>query len=145
MMLLDRGTLGPSWQVERDRLAPVKEAVPGGSVTRLDCAWDERVEVRPGFVNAHTHLYSGLASFGMPSPKTPPANFVEILKRVWWRLDRARRCWRFHPCRAGKRQVGAGPGMLQPRRHTAYRDRCKPGARLSRCRQFRRRDDDPRD
>lgn len=42
-----------------------------------------------GFVNAHTHLYSGLAPFGMPAPVPEPANFVEILERVWWRLDRA--------------------------------------------------------
>jgi cytosine/adenosine deaminase-related metal-dependent hydrolase len=42
-----------------------------------------------GFVNAHTHLYSGLAPFGMPAPAEPPADFVAILERVWWRLDRA--------------------------------------------------------
>ena len=42
-----------------------------------------------GFVNAHTHVYSGLAPFGMPAPKEPPQNFVQILERVWWRLDRA--------------------------------------------------------
>jgi cytosine/adenosine deaminase-related metal-dependent hydrolase len=42
-----------------------------------------------GFVNAHTHLYSGLASFGMPVPGGEPADFVQILERVWWRLDRA--------------------------------------------------------
>jgi cytosine/adenosine deaminase-related metal-dependent hydrolase len=41
------------------------------------------------FVNAHTHLYSGLAPFGMPAPADPPRNFVEILERIWWRLDRA--------------------------------------------------------
>ncbi len=41
------------------------------------------------FVNAHTHLYSGLAPLGMPGPRVPPANFVQILERVWWRLDRA--------------------------------------------------------
>ena len=41
------------------------------------------------FVNAHTHLYSGLAPFGMPAPDMPPRNFVEILERIWWRLDRA--------------------------------------------------------
>jgi cytosine/adenosine deaminase-related metal-dependent hydrolase len=41
------------------------------------------------FVNAHTHLYSGLAPFGMPAPSPPPATFLEILERVWWRLDRA--------------------------------------------------------
>ena len=42
----------------------------------------------PGLVNAHTHLYSALAR-GMPGPRVPPRNFVEILERVWWRLDRA--------------------------------------------------------
>lgn len=41
------------------------------------------------FVNAHTHLYSGLAPLGMPSPETEPAHFVAILENVWWRLDRA--------------------------------------------------------
>jgi cytosine/adenosine deaminase-related metal-dependent hydrolase len=42
-----------------------------------------------GFVNAHTHLYSGLAPFGMPVPAVPPADFMAILEQVWWRLDRA--------------------------------------------------------
>jgi cytosine/adenosine deaminase-related metal-dependent hydrolase len=42
-----------------------------------------------GFVNAHTHIYSGLAPLGMPPPRPAPANFLEILERVWWRLDRA--------------------------------------------------------
>ncbi len=40
-------------------------------------------------VNAHTHIYSGLAPLGMPPPEPAPANFVQILERVWWRLDRA--------------------------------------------------------
>ncbi len=42
-----------------------------------------------GLVNAHTHLYSGLAPLGMPEPREAPASFLEILERVWWRLDRA--------------------------------------------------------
>jgi putative selenium metabolism protein SsnA len=42
----------------------------------------------PGFVCAHTHLYSSLAR-GMPPPAVAPRNFVEILERVWWKLDRA--------------------------------------------------------
>lgn len=42
-----------------------------------------------GFVNAHTHIYSALAPFGMPEPAQAPENFVQILERIWWRLDRA--------------------------------------------------------
>ncbi|MFT7487462.1 MAG: cytosine/adenosine deaminase-related metal-dependent hydrolase [Candidatus Paceibacteria bacterium] len=40
-------------------------------------------------VNGHTHLYSGLVPLGMPEPDPKPANFIEILDRVWWKLDRA--------------------------------------------------------
>lgn len=43
----------------------------------------------PGLVNAHTHLYSGLAPFGIPTPEVPPESFIQILERLWWRLDRA--------------------------------------------------------
>ena len=44
--------------------------------------------VIPGNVCAHHHLYSALAR-GMPYSLEPPRNFVEILRRIWWRLDRA--------------------------------------------------------
>lgn len=40
----------------------------------------------PGLVCAHHHLYSTLAR-GMPAPPTTPADFLEILEQVWWRLD----------------------------------------------------------
>jgi putative selenium metabolism protein SsnA len=55
---------------------------------------DEQVEnfdgrlVLPGLVNAHTHLYSTLAR-GMPGPSEAPKNFLEILQKIWWKLDRA--------------------------------------------------------
>ncbi len=42
----------------------------------------------PGAVCAHHHLYSALAR-GMPFRLAAPADFTEILQRVWWRLDRA--------------------------------------------------------
>ncbi len=42
--------------------------------------------VLPGFVNAHTHLYSSL-SRGMPMPAKAPNNFLEILEKIWWKLD----------------------------------------------------------
>ena len=44
--------------------------------------------VLPGNVCAHTHLYSALAR-GMPYVLEPPRDFLQILQRVWWRLDRA--------------------------------------------------------
>ena len=44
--------------------------------------------VTPGHVNAHMHLYSSLAR-GMPVPAETPKNFVDILEKVWWRLDKA--------------------------------------------------------
>ncbi len=44
--------------------------------------------VMPGFVCVHHHLYSTFAR-GMTVPGEPATNFTEILKRVWWRLDRA--------------------------------------------------------
>lgn len=46
-------------------------------------------EIAPGAVCAHTHLYSGLSRYGMPVANPAPANFIEILEKVWWRLDRA--------------------------------------------------------
>lgn len=42
----------------------------------------------PGLVCAHHHLYSALAR-GMPAPPRTPAGFLDILRLVWWRLDRA--------------------------------------------------------
>jgi putative selenium metabolism protein SsnA len=42
----------------------------------------------PGFICAHHHFYSTMAR-GMAIPGTPAANFVEILERLWWKLDRA--------------------------------------------------------
>jgi cytosine/adenosine deaminase-related metal-dependent hydrolase len=44
-------------------------------------------EIQPGAVCAHTHFYSGLAPYGMPPVVPPPQSFLEILERVWWRLD----------------------------------------------------------
>ncbi len=42
--------------------------------------------VLPGFLIAHHHLYSALAT-GL-SPAGPTQNFVQILQNLWWRLDR---------------------------------------------------------
>ena len=50
----------------------------------IDCP---KGTLAPGRVNAHTHLYSGLAPLGIPAPEPPPENFVQILERLWWKLD----------------------------------------------------------
>lgn len=41
----------------------------------------------PGNIIAHTHLYSSMAR-GMSLKDEAPSNFVEILERLWWRLDK---------------------------------------------------------
>ncbi len=79
----------PSQSVHPERSRRVPNTADSPAVTRLDCAWDPRVTIRPGDVNAHTHLYSGLAGLSMPQPAKKPQSFVQILERVWWRLDRA--------------------------------------------------------
>lgn len=46
--------------------------------------------VLPGFICAHHHFYSTMAR-GMAIPGEPASNFVEILERLWWKVDRALR------------------------------------------------------
>ena len=41
----------------------------------------------PGWINCHTHLYSAMAR-GISLNAPSPGNFNEILKSLWWRLDR---------------------------------------------------------
>ncbi len=52
---------------------------------RLDAAglW-----LLPGLICAHTHMYGAFAR-GMAIPGDAPASFPEILRQLWWRLDRA--------------------------------------------------------
>ncbi|HEX6478640.1 MAG TPA: putative aminohydrolase SsnA [Ktedonobacteraceae bacterium] len=43
--------------------------------------------IMPAFLCSHTHFYSAFAR-GMSIPGEPPRNFLEILERLWWRLDK---------------------------------------------------------
>jgi putative selenium metabolism protein SsnA len=71
-------------RIEGERIAERGRDLPdGGEAADLSGCL-----VLPGLVNAHTHLYSALAR-GMPWPSPAPRNFVEVLEKVWWRLDRA--------------------------------------------------------
>lgn len=44
--------------------------------------------IMPGMINTHMHLYSTFAR-GLSPKDPPPANFVQILERLWWPLDEA--------------------------------------------------------
>ena len=43
--------------------------------------------IMPGLINAHTHIYSGLAR-GLAIDGFHPTNFYEILDGMWWNIDR---------------------------------------------------------
>jgi putative selenium metabolism protein SsnA len=62
---------------EMRRLYPDAEAV--------DCSGKI---ILPGFICAHHHFYSTMAR-GMAIPGDPAENFVQILERLWWKVDRA--------------------------------------------------------
>ena len=44
--------------------------------------------VMPGNICSHTHFYGAFAR-GMALRGEPPKNFVEVLEKLWWRLDKA--------------------------------------------------------
>src|SRR5512138_2219512 len=63
--------------------AEMKQRFPNAD--SVDCAGKI---VLPGFICAHHHFYSTMAR-GMAIPGEPASNFVEILERLWWKVDRA--------------------------------------------------------
>jgi len=63
--------------------AKMAEQFPKAEV--IDCAGKI---ILPGFLCAHHHFYSTMAR-GMAPPGEPASNFVEILERLWWKLDKA--------------------------------------------------------
>jgi putative selenium metabolism protein SsnA len=94
-MLLKGGTLV---HLDPPALARADLRVEGDTIvargSRLAAKAGEAVEdcrgrlVMPGFVCAHTHMYSAL-SRGMPGPAAAPRSFPDMLSRVWWKLDEA--------------------------------------------------------
>jgi putative selenium metabolism protein SsnA len=75
--------------IEGDVIAEV--GTTGALETRYP--WAERLDaegklVLPGSICGHTHFYGAFAR-GMAIPGQPAADFVQILERLWWKLDRA--------------------------------------------------------
>jgi len=69
--------------VEVGRTADLERKYPNAK--KLDAT--DKI-VMPGMICAHTHFYGAFAR-GMAIPGEPPANFMQILERLWWKIDRA--------------------------------------------------------
>ena len=76
---------GTRWLlVEDGRIASIGAGEAPAAAEAVDL---EGELLLPGLVNAHHHLYSALAGRLQWPPL--PGEFTEILRQVWWRLDRA--------------------------------------------------------
>lgn len=75
--------------VEGDKVAALGDAAElkrqFPNAESVDCTG---MVVLPGFMCTHHHFYSTMAR-GMAIPGVPASNFVEILERLWWKLDKA--------------------------------------------------------
>lgn len=82
------GTILPNGQIliEGSKISAVGAQVKAPAGVQVVDA-EGRVAM-PGLINAHHHLYSSFAR-GFAPPGEPARNFVEILQRMWWKLDLA--------------------------------------------------------
>lgn len=70
--------------IEGTRIKGVYPKTPKVKATKVIDA--KRKVVMPGFICTHHHFYSTMAR-GMAPPGKPAANFMQVLERLWWRLD----------------------------------------------------------
>jgi len=70
--------------IEGTKIAAVGPTVDAPADAQIIDA--EGMIATPGLINTHHHLYSSFAR-GFAPPGEPAANFVEILERMWWKLD----------------------------------------------------------
>jgi putative selenium metabolism protein SsnA len=99
-MLIVNGTL-ITWESPNRILPGYALRIQGDRITEVDPQDEviarhpdeERLDaggqyVMPGNICAHTHFYGAFAR-GMAIPEPAPANFPEILQKLWWPLDRS--------------------------------------------------------
>ena len=84
----DSGTILPNGQIliEGSKISAVGTALAAPPHAQVIDA--EGMVAMPGLINAHHHLYSSFAR-GFAPPGEPASNFVQILERMWWKLDLA--------------------------------------------------------
>lgn len=95
--MIIRNCLYVDWQtLEFSKCSLKVEEKPNGSVYKIgkqDLSDKNIIDaggkiVTKSFVCAHHHIYSALAR-GMEQPRTAPKNFHEILKKIWWVVDKS--------------------------------------------------------
>src|SRR5512136_2162930 len=99
-MLITHGlvaTLGKENRVIPDGAIMIKDGkiIEVGATSELKTRYPNTEELDangmlalPGAICAHTHFYGAFAR-GMYIPGEPARNFVQILEKLWWRLDLA--------------------------------------------------------
>ncbi len=100
MLLITNGTL-ITWEEPNRILADHGLLVADGRIQEIGASYKlesaypgvEHMDARgqivmPGSICAHTHFYGAFAR-GMGIPGPAPAEFTQILERLWWPLDRA--------------------------------------------------------
>jgi putative selenium metabolism protein SsnA len=99
-MIITNGTL-ITWNTDDDVLFGYGLRIEGGIIREIapsreleaNYPDEERLDARgqlvmPGSICAHTHFYGAYAR-GLAIPGPAPANFPQILWRLWWPLDKA--------------------------------------------------------
>ncbi|MHA2053305.1 MAG: amidohydrolase family protein [Candidatus Hodarchaeales archaeon] len=71
--------------IEDGKISKVDDDLKDKADTEIDC---KDIVIFPGFICAHTHLYSALLR-GAPMNISPPTDFTQNLQRIWWPMDEA--------------------------------------------------------
>ncbi|MHA1215593.1 MAG: amidohydrolase family protein [Candidatus Hodarchaeales archaeon] len=71
--------------IEGGKIVEIGRNISKKADTIIDC---KNKVVFPGFICAHTHLYSALLR-GAPLNIEPPSDFTQNLQRIWWTMDEA--------------------------------------------------------
>ena len=80
---------GQSVRIDQDRIADIgKEQVIRNKYPNDEILDGQGQILMPGLICAHTHFY-GTFSRGLYIPGEAPADFPEILKKLWWPLDQS--------------------------------------------------------
>jgi 5-methylthioadenosine/S-adenosylhomocysteine deaminase len=71
--------------IEDGKIMKIGKELSDKADLAIDC---NNSVIFPGFICAHTHLYSALLR-GAPLAIDPPTDFTQNLQRIWWTMDEA--------------------------------------------------------